>query len=299
MSTSSYKYECNLSTYWRLQWNEQPQASQNRTEAKIPYRMSPALNFLKMNIVPPVIFCQAAAVHHAAGHVLAVARITLHHHGGRLEDRHGDLCHGQLLMVCLLCRDDWCIGGQHEVDAWVWHQVGLEPWLQSIQSSNHPIQTQNMSQNPIQTQNMSQKIPNKSTKSRGDKATKLYDKTPCALGQETQWCPRSMHHQIAMKQSLTAGRREKRWKDVCKLLKASKKTPKITCCWNEVQWGDDLGNQPVQVGVSWTLDVQVPAANIVEGLVVLKKWEQEAGGRSPPLQPEIEQRPQQGEQQHI
>ena len=103
--------------------------------------MSPALNFLKMNIVPPVIFCQAAAVHHAAGHVLAMARITLHHHGGWLEDRHGDLCHGQLLMVCLLCRDDWCIGGQHEVDARVWHQVGLEPWLQSqiIQSSNHPI----------------------------------------------------------------------------------------------------------------------------------------------------------------
>ena len=103
--------------------------------------MSPALNCLKTNIFPPVIFCQAAAVHHAAGHVLAVARITLHHHGGWLEDRHGDLCHGQLLMVCLLCRDDWCIGGQHEVDAWVWHQVGLEPWLQSqiIQSSNHPI----------------------------------------------------------------------------------------------------------------------------------------------------------------
>ena len=102
--------------------------------------MSPALNFLKTNIFPPVIFCQAAAVHHAAGHVLAVARITLHHHGGWLEDRHGDLCHGQLLMVCLLCRDDWSIGGQHEVDAWVWHQVGLEPWLQSqiIQSSNHP-----------------------------------------------------------------------------------------------------------------------------------------------------------------
>ena len=47
---------------------------------------------------------------------------------------------------------------------------------------------------------------------------------------------------------------------------------KFTCCWNKAQWGDDLGNQPVQVGVRWTLDVQVPAANIVEGLVVLKKW---------------------------
>ena len=198
-------------------------------------------------------------------------------------------------MVCLLCRDHWCIGGQHEVDAWVWHQVGLEPWLQSLFiQSNHPIQTPNMSQ----------KTQNKSTKIRGDKATKLYDKTLCALDQETQWCPHSMHHQIAMKQSLTAGRREKRWKNVCKLLTPSEKTPSFTCCWNEAQWGDDLGNQPVQVGVSWTLDVQVPATNIVEGLVVLKKWEQELGGgrgRSPPPQPEEEgeQQPQQGEQQHI
>ena len=39
-----------------------------------------------------------------------------------------------------------------------------------IQSSNHPIQTQN------NMQNMSQKTPNKSTKIRGDKATKLYEK---------------------------------------------------------------------------------------------------------------------------
>ena len=64
------------------------------------------------------------------------------------------------------------------MDAWVWHQVGLEPWLQSqiIPSSNHPIPTQNMSQ----------KTPSKSTKIRGDKATKRYDKILCALDQETQ-----------------------------------------------------------------------------------------------------------------
>ena len=81
-----------------------------------------------------------------------------------------------------------------------------------VKSSNHPIQTQEM---PRKTRD-------KSTKIRGDKATKLYNKTPCAL-QETQWCPRSMHHQIAMKQSLTAGRREKGWRDVCNLLTPSKK----------------------------------------------------------------------------
>merc|ERR1719263_1050473 len=67
-----------------------------------------------------------AAVHHAACHVLAVAWIALHKHGSRLEDGHGDLSHGELLMVCFLCRNDWCVAGKHEVNAWVRHQVGLE-----------------------------------------------------------------------------------------------------------------------------------------------------------------------------
>jgi len=29
-------------------------------------------------------------------------------------------------VVGLLCRDDWSVTRQHEVDTWVWHQVGLE-----------------------------------------------------------------------------------------------------------------------------------------------------------------------------
>ena len=98
-------------------------------------------------------------VHHAAGHVLAsvllrtlrqsstseemflnfccnglynnfhqgaMSWIAFDHHGRRLEDRHGDLSHGQLLMVGLLRRDDRSIGGQHEVDTGVWNEVGLE-----------------------------------------------------------------------------------------------------------------------------------------------------------------------------
>ena len=32
--------------------------------------------------------------------------------------------------------------------------------------------------------------------------------------------------------------------------------------------GDDLRDQPVQVRVSWSLDVQVPPADVVDGLVV-------------------------------
>mmetsp|Transcript_22363 Transcript_22363/g.46064 ORF Transcript_22363/g.46064 Transcript_22363/m.46064 type:complete len:221 (-) Transcript_22363:212-874(-) len=73
-----------------------------------------------------ILWHNVAAVHHAAGHVLAVPRIALHHHGCRLEDGHRDLRHGQLLMVCLLSRDNRGIGRQHEVDAGVGDQVGLE-----------------------------------------------------------------------------------------------------------------------------------------------------------------------------
>ena len=66
------------------------------------------------------------SVQHAAGHVLAVTWVTLHHLVGWLEAGVGDLSDGQLLMVGLLSRDDWGIGGQGEVNTWVGHQVGLE-----------------------------------------------------------------------------------------------------------------------------------------------------------------------------
>mmetsp|Transcript_28203 Transcript_28203/g.57197 ORF Transcript_28203/g.57197 Transcript_28203/m.57197 type:complete len:235 (-) Transcript_28203:809-1513(-) len=67
-----------------------------------------------------------AAVHEAACHVLAVARITLGHHRRRLEGGVGDLGHRQLLVVRLLRRDDGRVRGKHEVDTRVRHQVGLE-----------------------------------------------------------------------------------------------------------------------------------------------------------------------------
>jgi hypothetical protein len=46
------------------------------------------------------------AVHEAARHVLAVARVALGHHGGWLEGGVGDLSDGELLVVRLLGRDD-------------------------------------------------------------------------------------------------------------------------------------------------------------------------------------------------
>merc|ERR1719316_1004445 len=55
-------------------------------------------------------------IHHTASHVLTMARITLCHHCCGLKGGICDLCNRQLLMVCLLCRDDWCITRKHEVN---------------------------------------------------------------------------------------------------------------------------------------------------------------------------------------
>merc|ERR1719446_1146475 len=67
-----------------------------------------------------------AAVHEAARHVLAVARVALGHHARRLKDRVGDLGDRELLVVRLLGRDDGRVRREHEVDARVRHEVGLE-----------------------------------------------------------------------------------------------------------------------------------------------------------------------------
>ncbi len=47
-------------------------------------------------------------------------------HVGGLEHGVTDLLDGQLLVVGLLSGDDWSIRGKHEMDSWVWHQIGLE-----------------------------------------------------------------------------------------------------------------------------------------------------------------------------
>ena len=64
--------------------------------------------------------------------------IAFHHHGCGLEDGHGDFRYGQLLVVGFLRRDDWGIGGQHEVDAGIRHQVGLELRDVHVQSTVKP-----------------------------------------------------------------------------------------------------------------------------------------------------------------
>jgi hypothetical protein len=67
-----------------------------------------------------------STVHEAAGHVFSMTGITLGHHTGGLEDRVGNLGNRELLVVRLLGGDDWCVRREHEVDAGVGHQVGLE-----------------------------------------------------------------------------------------------------------------------------------------------------------------------------
>ncbi|KPP70715.1 hypothetical protein Z043_110433, partial [Scleropages formosus] len=76
-----------------------------------------------------------STVQQAAGHVLAMARITLDHLIGWLKAGIGNVSHRQLLVVGLLSRDHWGIGGQGEVDTGVRHQVGLELRQVHIQGS--------------------------------------------------------------------------------------------------------------------------------------------------------------------
>merc|ERR1719273_2999100 len=75
------------------------------------------------------------SVHEAAGHVFTVARVALGHHGGGLEGAVGDLGNGELLVVGLLSRDDGSVGGEHEMDTGVGHQVGLELSHIDVQST--------------------------------------------------------------------------------------------------------------------------------------------------------------------
>jgi len=67
-----------------------------------------------------------SSVHEAASHVLSVSGVALGHHGGGLEGGVGDLSNGELLVVGLLSGDDGSVGGKHEMDSGVGHQVGLE-----------------------------------------------------------------------------------------------------------------------------------------------------------------------------
>lgn len=67
-----------------------------------------------------------STVHQAASHVLSVTRVTLGHHVAGFEYGVGNFRHGQILVKGFCRRDDWSIRGQHEVNAGIRNQVGLE-----------------------------------------------------------------------------------------------------------------------------------------------------------------------------
>jgi len=123
-----------------------------------------------------ILWDDVTSVHEAACHVLSVSWIALGHHSGGLEGGVGDLSDGELLMISFLGGDDWCIGGKHEMDSWVWHQVGLELGDIDVQST-------------IESERSGQR-------------------------------------------------------------------------------GDGLSDEPVQVGVCWSLDIEISSADIIDGLVI-------------------------------
>ena len=63
-----------------------------------------------------ILWDHVSSVEHAAGHVLAVARVALHHLVGGLEASVGDLGDCELLVVGLLSRDDGGIHCQREMN---------------------------------------------------------------------------------------------------------------------------------------------------------------------------------------
>ena len=74
----------------------------------------------------------------AAGHVLAMPWVTFDHLVSWFKARVGDLTHCELLMVGLLSRDDWGIGGQWEVNTGVGDKVCLELSQVNIQGTIEP-----------------------------------------------------------------------------------------------------------------------------------------------------------------
>jgi hypothetical protein len=55
-----------------------------------------------------------------------VSWIAFDHLVGWFETCVGDFGNGQLFVVGLFSGDDWSVGGQWEMDPWVWDQIGLE-----------------------------------------------------------------------------------------------------------------------------------------------------------------------------
>jgi hypothetical protein len=67
-----------------------------------------------------------SAVQKAGCHVFAVARVTLDHLVVWFKAGHGNLLYGVGFVSSLGSGDNWSIGHEWEVDAWIWYQVSLK-----------------------------------------------------------------------------------------------------------------------------------------------------------------------------
>ena len=73
-----------------------------------------------------ILWYDITTVQETAGHVFTVSWVTFDHLVRWLETSVGDFRDGKLFVVCFFGRDDWCVGGEREVNTWVWDQVSLE-----------------------------------------------------------------------------------------------------------------------------------------------------------------------------
>jgi hypothetical protein len=85
-----------------------------------------------------ILWYNITSVHEAASHVFSVARITLGHHVRWLKDRASNLLNGKLLMISLLRRNNWSVRSEHEVNARIWDEVGLELCNIDVESTVEP-----------------------------------------------------------------------------------------------------------------------------------------------------------------
>jgi len=74
-------------------------------------------------------------VQNAAGRVLAMPGVALHHGIGRFQTSVDNLSFGELLVVGLLSGDDGGVGDEVEVNPWSWDQISLKLILIHIDSS--------------------------------------------------------------------------------------------------------------------------------------------------------------------
>jgi hypothetical protein len=80
-----------------------------------------------------------STVEKSHSHVFSLSRVTDHHLVGGLCALAGELIDPEALMRRLFLADDRSIADQRVMDAWVWHQIGLEFVEINIQG---PVKTQ-------------------------------------------------------------------------------------------------------------------------------------------------------------